>query len=295
MKKIAVVVIHGMGDHTKSGDPADPENLSFSAAMREAYTAYLGVDRIGQIAWREVFWQDILQEHQSALEERMGEVLRVGLFRKIILSYIGDGANFQFSTRAESAYVKIHTRIRMALNSARQDAGEDAPLVILAHSLGGHMMSTYLWDNNPRVRKPGDPQHPPPGETQADAFARGDTLAALITFGCNIPAFAYAHTPVEAIDPRRWARAGHLLPTWWHNYYAAADFLSFPLAPTGGDYSMLAAEGADGAPPQLTDNRIVVGGIASAWNIGSHRKYWTARDLIAPTSVLLRALQDGPY
>ncbi|MEZ5752226.1 MAG: hypothetical protein R3D60_09770 [Paracoccaceae bacterium] len=290
MRKIAVVVIHGMGKQTKKGDPEDSTSLSFSRGMRDAIEARLGVERMRDVTWREIFWQEILETRQSDLSERMEPIQHVGFFRKLILSYIGDGANFAYSPRPESTYQRVHARIRAALDSARAEAGDDAPLVILAHSLGGHMMSTYLWDNNPRSRD-GEPPHPPATETPAEAFMRGGTLAALVTFGCNIPVFAFAHDDVKAIDPRRWATAGYLRPTWWHNFFSPADGLSFPLGPTGGEYFTLANPGPQDQPAQLQDWRVVVGGLLTAWNIGSHSKYWTASDLIGPTSAILRQVQ----
>jgi hypothetical protein len=276
MTHIAVAVIHGMGTQRKK-DVADPAALSFSRGLHESLTGHLGRARMDRIVWREIFWADILQERQDALVGRMNKVQTMGIARRFLLERLGDASNYQFSTKETSTYQRVQQRIRAALTSLEVATGPDAPLVILAHSLGGHMVSTYLWDRNS------------PRETAQDvtAFERGANLARLVTFGCNIPVFAFGHGDIKAMDPDRWTRPGYLAPDWWHNFYAAADPLSFPLGPTGGQYETLARPDATGTA-QLTDHRIVVGGLGGAWNPASHNGYWTGAQFTRPLSALLR-------
>lgn len=277
MTRIAVAVIHGMGTQRKKGI-ADPAVLSFSRGLHDRLTAHLGAKMMQRVVWREIFWADTLQDRQDALESRMRDVQPPGLFRRFVLHRLGDASNYQFSRRSTSTYQQVQRRIHATLNALQKAAGPDAPLIILAHSLGGHMISTYLWDRNKTDDHWDD----------ATAFARGATLARLVTFGCNIPVFAFAHSQIETIKPRDWTRPGYLAPDWWHNFYAAADPLSFPLAPTGGGYEKLARPDAQGRAA-LTDHRIVVGGPLVRWNMLSHGAYWTGAQFTRPLSALLRA------
>jgi len=67
----------------------------------------------------------------------------------------------------------------------------ECPVIILAHSLGGHIMSNYIWDmQKPKNSLPDD----------LSSFERLEYLAGMITFGCNIPVFAFAHRKIETID-----------------------------------------------------------------------------------------------
>ena len=289
MAKIAVAVIHGMGAQTKL-PPFDPRSWVYSHRLYYALRAQLGADQMDDVIWREIFWADILQDRQDELVDRMQPVQNVGWARKFLLNYIGDAANYQYSRHPSSTYAKIHARIKEALTSLADAVEPETPLIVFAHSLGGHILSSYLWDNNPRAGRLDADGNPCP-ETPKEAFLRGNTLASFITFGCNIPIFAYSHLDIQAIDPRRWATAGHLRPTWWRNFYTASDILSYPLAPTGGDYTTLGAPSADGTAAQLRDQKIVVGGLMSAWNPASHFGYWDSAGFVDPSAQILREVQ----
>ena len=281
MQPVAVLVIHGMGRHAKAA-PDEPRHLSFADPLYRALIKRLGSDAAPHVVLRETFWADILQTRQDALTRAMEQVLPVGPGRRLMLSYIGDGANFQYSPRPDSTYQKVHQRIEGSLRSLAAVVDPATPLVILAHSLGGHMVSTYLWDRN---------KTPAPDESATTAFLRGATLANFVTFGCNIPIFAFGHHDICAINPRTWATAGHLRPTWWDNFYTRADFLSFPLATTGGDYARL-ADASGPEVPQLVDHPIRVGGLLTSWNIAAHARYWDAPALIDPVAEHLRVQID---
>ena len=278
MESVALLVIHGMGQHTKP-KPDEPRHLSFAEPLYRALLRRFDGAAHSHIVLREVFWADILQTRQDTLTDAMAQVVKVGPGRRLMLSYIGDGANFQYSPRYDSTYQRVHQRIENSLRSLAAVVEPTTPLIILAHSLGGHMISTYLWDRNKTMF---------PGETARQAFVRGATLSNLITFGCNIPIFVFGHLNICAINPRAWATGGHLRATWWDNYYTTADFLSFPLATTGGDYARL-ADGSGPELPQLEDHAIKVGGPLTSWTIASHGRYWDADALIDPVAERVRA------
>ena len=83
------------------------------------------------------------------------------------------------------------------LRALRATLGGDAPLVVVAHSLGSVIASDFIWDA----------QHPERGRgVAAEAgtdFEGMRTLAGLVTLGSNLPLFTLALPRVLAVAPPR--------------------------------------------------------------------------------------------
>ena len=144
-----------------------------------------------------------------------------GTVRKFFLSAFGDPASYGFwqSDRPdeERTYNQVHARFRLTLEAVDAQLDEpDSPIVIVAHSLGAHIMSNLLWD------------------TVAEAGSKPPWLgriSRMFTAGCNIPLFVAGLPEIEPV----------LLPNSdfeWHNYYDKDDILGWPLkqleAPAAG-------------------------------------------------------------
>jgi hypothetical protein len=170
--------------------------------------------------------------------------------------------------------------VARALAHLETVTGGEAPLIVLAHSLGGHIMSNYIWDM----------QH---GHASADTpFQRLETMAGMITFGCNIPifTFAYPRDKVEAID-----RPGARIPTerqltpWWLNFNDRDDPLGMPLRAAGKGYGALYDAG------ELREHWINTGNVFTAWNPASHNGYWKDADFQRPAAQMIEdAMRIGP-
>jgi pimeloyl-ACP methyl ester carboxylesterase len=263
MSRLAIAVIHGIGGLTKA-EPEQTAARTFSEPLRYGLIARLGAETVARdIAWREIFWNDLIQPRQDRFEARHARRMPVGPLRRFVISGLGDAGTYAWSPDPCSIYQRIHARVAAALDALEADTG-GGPLLLVAHSMGGHILSNFLWD---RLKRP------TPGAT---AFQRIETLAALVTFGCNIPVFAFSHDPVCAIAP---PDTPHRLRPWWRNYYAPADPLGFPLAASGGGYAALAA----GPDPELIDDPVWPGipliQSATPW---SHTAYWTSASLLDP-------------
>jgi len=270
MTKLGVAVIHGIGRHEKHQPEKTSAQRSFSAPLYEALALRLGDNLLRErVAWREVFWAEILQDRQDALEVEMAKTLSVGKLRKLVLSVLGDAANYSYAPDQASTYQQVHARMAQVL--AQLDADTDGgPLLIVAHSLGGHIASNYIYDTL---------KHPPP---HATPFQRFQTLSGLFTFGCNIPVFIFQHDTIEPIVP---PVNTSLLRPWWRNYYGPSDVLGYPLAPAGGGYKTLAR----GPDPQLIDRKIRPGfPLIVSHSPLSHRAYWRSRTIHAPLEQMLR-------
>jgi len=267
-KKLAILVIHGMGS----------QSPDFAAGMIEEVNAR--IDDAGrdaaQIAWQPVFWADILEPRESAFLQRarkQGDLDYIGL-RRFVLSALGDASAYQKVESGEnSTYAQIHTRLREAITRLYQEGlgTRPVPLLIMAHSLGGHIMSNYIWD----MQRPG-------AGTGLSPFERLHRLAGIITFGCNIPLFTFAYQEVKAIRfPPSQLPAALKAKAQWRNYYDPDDILGYPLRPISDSYRQTVNK----------DIAINVGSIFSSWNPMSHSGYWTDNDFTrAATAQLLSLL-----
>ncbi|MCH6589520.1 MAG: hypothetical protein IH806_03295 [Proteobacteria bacterium] len=263
-KRLAVAVIHGMGD----------QEADFAVEMIDELN-----DRVGdlgkdpaEIAWQSIYWADILAQPQKDYLEKAknNHDLDWVWLRKFVVNYLGDAAAYQKVTSpANTTYEKIHERVSQAINDLNgQLPGDDLPLIVLAHSLGGHIMSNHIWD----MQHPGGT--PPPG---LSPFERMHTLAGMVTFGCNIPLFTFAYATVVPIEfpAAQLPNPGAVRDkAKWLNYYDPDDVLGYPLKSINAAYDAVVDE----------DIPISVGGWFSSWNPLSHNKYWTDNDFTKPAA-----------
>lgn len=131
-------------------------------------------------------------------------------------------------------YGSIHEKIRSTLADIRVELGDvDKPLIVVAHSLGGLIMSNYVCDA----------EH---GSTSEDgcrplsewsAFERAETLVDLVTMGCNIPLFTLAYDEIESITfPPATLEPGLLDVARWLNVYDRDDVLGYPIKQLSKSY-----------------------------------------------------------
>jgi hypothetical protein len=228
------------------------------------------------IAWREIFWADVLEDRQQLYLERIKPITNYHKIRQFLVNGIADAA--AFSPRRDldgSAYAMVQARVRATLADLNEDTSDDTPLVILAHSFGGWIMSNYVWD-----LQHGRFDLPTP-------FQEMRTIAKFITFGSNIPLFTFAYPP-ERVKPVHFPGPAlspeQVREPWWMNFYDRDDVLGFPLAPVAPAYRDLAERG------ELVDIEMNSGGLLTSWNPLSHERYWTDRDFVRPVAEILRQL-----
>lgn len=255
-KALGVAVLHGMGSQ-RSKAFADPLIEELESRLKQPQ----------KVAWRRIFWAEVLSARQEKYLKAANRNNELDFFalRSFVVSALGDASAYQrVDDDARNTYGRIHAIVRDEIAALRNDVGsEETPLVFLAHSLGGHIISNYIWDiqKNTAVVEPGD-----------NAFERMRTLAGLVTFGCNIPLFTFALNKIVPIS----------LPTGasWLNFFDPDDVLGYPLKPLSPEYRRAVSR----------DIAINVGGIAASWNPLSHSKYWTDNDLTRPVAKFLDRL-----
>ena len=263
-KELAIVVTHGMGSQNTSF--ADPMINELDTRIRNLQK------NPNKIAWRRIYWQDIVEPAQLRYfraARNQGDLDYVRL-RRLVLTALGDAAAYRKAPRGSSntTYTQIHRRIRDEVRRLyRNDLGsQSVPLIVMAHSLGGHIMSNYIWDM----------QNAAPGTVSSlSSFEKMENLAGMITFGCNIPIFTFAYSPVVPITfPAPQLPNAIKAKAKWLNFYDPDDVLGYPLKPINQAYRSVVN----------TDMPINAGSIFSSWNPLSHGGYWTDNDFTKPVS-----------
>ncbi|MEM0928314.1 MAG: hypothetical protein AAGI89_03380 [Pseudomonadota bacterium] len=274
-KKVAVAVIHGIGSQANKR-PQVSDQQTFSKGLYKKLRGKLGRKVMkNDVAWREIFWADILQDRQDQYLSSIGSLVKVGSVRRLLVSNFADALAF---SRRGTAYDELQNRIGATIADLRRDVDEGTPLVVMAHSFGGRIMSNYMWDMQSGYFEPGQP------------FDQFQSLARFITFGCNLPLFSFAFPP-EELEPFAYPGVGldqrFLGEPWWQNYYDPQDLLAFPIAPVAPSYQALADDG------QLADIRVNVGSVLKSWNTLSHDEYWTANQFFEPVAETLKSLIEA--
>lgn len=293
VNRIAVAVIHGMG--SQGDKPQEPDSISFSAGLYTALRGYLRPEEWNdRVVYREIFWADVLQKRQAAYLERitadgarwpgvrdfvMHRLTDAAAYRRTKYSALDPGDTSLTDKERQAArddvYRQIHLRVASTIARLEEIAGKDAPLLIFAHSLGGHIMSNYAYDLQEKkevVEATGD-------------FRRLKTLAGFLTFGCNIPVFTFAYPPGQVLPidyPGTKIPKDRRLSPWWLNLNDRNDVLGMPLGAAGDGYAEMVANG------EIADRWISVGNILTSWNPASHNAYWTDRDFYKQAAWMIR-------
>lgn len=267
-KKAAILTIHGMGAQYKNLD-ADPKVPTYSAEMRERVRTEMAPQKFDPlVGWYEVYWADVLQARQEEYGKKLKKMNLLGSFRQFVMYNLSDAAcYFPIKGDPDSTYDRVHDRVTDALAVAAAECEPDAPLIVAAHSLGGHIMSNYIYDVTNK-RDGGTPLFD-------SAFRNLETFRSFFTFGCNIPVFIFSAKKVEPIRyPGK--KDGPPGRTWWQNFFDPDDPLGFPLGAIGGNYLKMAQR------RELVDYSIDSGGLLTSWNPWSHNEYWKDRDVFEP-------------
>ena len=263
MTELAIAVIHGMGS----------QETDFAVPMIDELN-----DRVSdkgkdpnEIAWQSIFWADILDGRELAYFQRAKSRADLDYLklRKFVVTAFGDAVAYQkVSSTSTTTYDDIHQRVQAAIHDLYVGGlgSQPKPLLVLAHSLGGHIMSNYIWD----MQHSSNPGLPP--------FERMNWLSGIVTFGSNLPLFTFAYSNVVPIKfPPTPLRNDLKAKARWLNFYDPDDILGYPLKPISPGYRDVVD----------ADIAINAGSFFSSWNPLSHQGYWTDNDFTKPVANLI--------
>ena len=286
--KMGVLLIHGMGEQERAD--AAPMIRELCDRVRQA-----GGNE-SEICFESAWWAPVLERREKDLLRRMekGNDLDWMKLRRFVVHSLGDAIAYQDTYRPTTpdqinVYQQVHAtfaesmaRLRGRLRAQAAPDAPEMPLVIIAHSLGCHMISNYIWDvrDSPNARRP------------ENAFERMETLTSIVMFGCNIPLFTLAYTNLEPIRfptpdlspffPEGTSAESIAEVSQWLNFYDPDDVLGYPLRSLDPKF----------AAAVTADIEVNVGRPWSSWNPLSHTAYWTDDDVTKPTARLLRDILE---
>lgn len=268
--KTVVLAIHGMGDTQR--DYAQPLEKKLGKKIGKNWS---------KVYFDSIYYADIFQKHQAETFQKikaLNDIDWVGL-RKFLLFGFSDAAGFERNASLDdSPYEQVQNRILDSIDKAYDAVGAEAKISILAHSLGCHVISNFLWDAQQKnVRqgawKDGGFEDSPAG-SDLDKFRRLKTLKYLQFTGCNIPIFV-AGIPRGRIKSISSGSKGYAFK--WRNFYDPDDPLGWPLK------SLSDRNVRESYKYEVNEDIPVnVGSLIRNWNPLSHNSYWKDNDVINP-------------
>ena len=217
---------------------------------------------IQPIVWSQVFAErerDLFQK--TVLDNR----LRYQDLRRFVIQYVGDVVAYQPVETTGHNYERVHAMIGESLNFLANEAGDDAPLCVISHSLGSVIASNYFYDLQ---------------KEKSDAFKespleKGKTLTLFYTLGTTLPLWSLRYynfnRPIN-IPSKELQNYHPGLKGEWINFYDKDDVLGYPLKDISENYDIAVDE----------DRKVNVGGLFTSWNPLSHIKYFKDKDVIEP-------------
>jgi hypothetical protein len=262
--KIAVAMIHGSGEQ----GPTFADGLM--AAVKEDFSNLVkNVDVDSCLKFKPVHWGPIMQIPEDALWRKMEEFdLPLKRPRKFIVSYAADAFAYQPSPKDRTVYDKIHAEVARSLSFLAQEAGENAPLYVIGHSLGTIIATNYFYDISNNLTSQKVKNH-----MRDNSLEQGKTLVFLYTMGCPIALWGVRFNnfgkPIR-VPAREVAYFYPPVKGGWMNLYERHDVFSFPLQPLNNDYRDI-----------VRDCSVKIGNCISHLFPTCHMCYWSNKGVAA--------------
>lgn len=279
--KIAVAIVHGI---CVGNEFDELESSKYAGGMARALKLKLAdlAGQLGseseQIAWANsklaisaINWTPVLRDERKNLYERLGVEQLDSFFglREFVFQAIADSLTYQITqSRIKDlwSYAGIHTCFANSLKelAREEEAGNNAPLCIIAHSLGTVIASNYIYDLQSQKAQI---------EIGNTPLEKGETLASVYTMASQIPFWSLQHPnfdrPIQ-VPSENLARYHSDLKGEWINFFNKSDIMGYPLRSLNEAYSEAVSK----------DQEVNDGGLLQSWNPLSHCSYWTSESVI---------------
>ncbi len=269
-QRIAVAVIHGVGHQ----DGCFADRLIGRVRRRfSTLVADAGVQPAEALVMEPVVWAAVLESAEDDLWQRVSceRRLAYAALRRFMVGFAADAVAYQPVPGERAAYDRIHAELAAALKRLAAKAGPDAPLCVIAHSLGTVIASNFLYDLQQDASRNliSDSVRGTMGDTPLE---RGETFASFYTLGSPIALWSLRYpnggVPVAVPSPQ----LAHHCPALaaageWINFYDPDDVIAYPLKRLNAAYGTVVTE----------DRAVNVGSWLTCWNPFSHEGYWTDR------------------
>ncbi|HET7616127.1 MAG TPA: chemotaxis protein [Bacillales bacterium] len=270
-QKIAVAILHGIGSQKEcfADDMIRLLKSRFGSEIKDHAS-----NPEAELVFKPVFWASVFENEEKKLWERMkksGEMdfKRLRLF---VINYLADAIAYQPTIERYHNYDNVHQVFAESLQYLSEQAGETAPLCVIAHSLGSVIASNYFYDLQYQPEKIRRAVRVKIADTP---FAKGETLTQLHTMGSSLALWSLRFqnfgSAIYVPAPKLSIHHPNLEGGWW-NYYDKDDVLGYPLKLLNEQYDRAVTE----------DIAINVGGWLTSWNPFSHNHYATDANIINP-------------
>lgn len=218
-----VLFVHGIGEQ-QPGDSApfeDKIRRAFYRKVEQKRGAPAGAEAL---IWREAYWADLTQPDQEQLKAR---IRLGGLLRRFMIGSLGDAVAYSKLPYPPDKYGAIQSRFAETLSQLAQEAQKagatEAPLTVVAHSLGTVIASDGLYDL---------------GKNQQ--FPSPLVLHHFFTLGSPMALYGLRYGLAHFDKPLR--------PRTWVNFYYPQDVIGYPLKTLNCAYEEAVAEDVPLAP-----------------------------------------------
>ncbi|MCH6264181.1 chemotaxis protein [Neobacillus citreus] len=266
MKKIAVAIIHGIGRQDKDFASGMIGMLKKNFAKK---IGNLVTDPSSQLIFQPIQWSEVLENREEELYEKivLNHKLDYQKLRHFLIHYMGDVIAYQPVESAKHNYERVHEKIAENLRELANNAGGNAPLCVISHSLGSVITSNYFYDLQYKEND---------GTVDGSQFSpleNGDTITLFYTLGTTLPLWSLRYfnfdQPIKIPSPKlKEFYPG--LNGEWINFYDKDDILGYPLRPINDIYKNAVTE----------DRQVNVGNILTSWNPLCHMSYFRDKDVI---------------
>jgi len=271
--RVAVAIVHGVG--VQGSDFAEP----MIGELTARFAKELGMTRAqatGELVVEAVHWAPVLQDAQTKLWRYMSAHgdLDYEALRKFIIDFAGDAIAYQPTLKRREVYDSVHAVLARSLRQLARNAGKDAPLCVIAHSLGTIIASNYFYDLS-QSRRPGMVSKEVRAVKKSTPLENGETLTLMYTMGSPLAIWSLRYedfgVPIEVPSPKL---ADHRpgLAGEWVNFYDRDDVIGYPLGTLNDAYRRSVDR----------DVEVNVGGLLSSRTPLSHVAYWTDDDVTEP-------------
>jgi hypothetical protein len=268
-KKIAVAVLHGIGEQKE--DFSDIFSEELTKRFSQNIKPYLP-EPDTELVIQPIYWGSVFNEKENEIWRSLsaGARLDFAKIRQFVVQFFGDAIAYQPSGNPNPNYIKVHEIFAKGLQKLSQEAGADAPLFIVAHSLGTVITSNYFYDLQ---YIPHRIHNEVKQEIQETPLEKGDTFAGFYSLGSPLALwslrFADFDKPISV--------PSHQLKNYypdlfggWVNMYDKDDVFGYPLKPLNESYNKAIAE----------EIEINSGNLINSWTPLSHMYYFTTKDII---------------
>ena len=138
---VAVVFVHGIFANA----------IKYSVPMQKQLLKLLPQELRRYLDFEEVFWAGPVRSRQSAYLKNAKTDANIveNKLRTFFIEGLGDAAAYQKTRQREnSIYYQVHDEINETLKRYDDRVHKNTPLVLIGHSLGSHIISSYVWDLN---------------------------------------------------------------------------------------------------------------------------------------------------